>query len=186
MNTAALLAFIKKQPIGVACAGLCLGCLLLLYFRSEALDERQKTFDARTAEADKIETNVRNAEGLPAQVAAMQADGKEMGSRLIRASQLALNYRYFYRLVDETGVKLIGDIRQGQVLAGKGTTKTSYQAVPYTVTIQCTYPQVLGFLQRLQSGAHFCRITSATFSKIGGDNSDRLSATLNLDVMGLP
>jgi len=187
MNTAALVAFIKKQPIGFACGIICLACGLLLYFRSDVIAENQKLYEERSKQADMMETNVRNAKDLSAQVAAMQAASKEMESRLVRASQLALNYRYFYRIIDETGIKLNGDVRQNALPASGA--KAGYQSVPYNLSVQGSFPKLLAFLQRMESGGHFCRFNNINISKSQGrgeQGSDTLTVTVALDLMGVP
>lgn len=190
MNAAAITAIIKKQPIGFACGVICLVCGLLLYFRNDAIAENQKTYDERSAKADEMENNVRNAKDLPAQVAAMQAASKEFESRLVRASQLALNYRYFYRLVDEAGVKLSGDVRQGALPAATAGAKGLYQGVPYNVTVQGPFHRVLNFLQRLESAGRFCRFNTVNLTKVGSQTGsgadDMMNAALTIDLLGVP
>ncbi len=187
MSTADLIAFIKKQPIGFACGLICLACGLLLYFRGDVIAENQKIFDEKSAKADEMETNVRNAKDLSAQVAVMQAAGKELESRLVHVSQLALNYRYFYRLVDEIGIKLNGDVRQSTVpVTGP---KSRYQPVLYNIQVQGPFPKVLGLLQRLESANRFCRFNVVNLTKFAGraeDGSDLLMAALTLELLGVP
>lgn len=187
MTSADLIATFKKQPIGFACGALCLVIGALLYVRSDKIDDDQAEFEARSAERTKILANVRNAENLPKQVAELQSLAKEMDSRLIRPGQLAVNLQYFYKLEAENEVKLI-DIRQGNP---PKTAKSLYVGIPYTVTVQGTFKQVIAFLQRLEAGPHFCHFSVVTFSKAGGATADAggaaadMTLTLNLELLGL-
>ena len=109
MNTASLIAFIKKQPIGFSCVLLCIAFAIVLYFRSSKIDDYQSEYEAKSAERSQILANVRNSEHLREQVTEMQAHAKEMESRLIHAGQLAVNLQYFYKLEAENEVKLADD-----------------------------------------------------------------------------
>ena len=192
MTGADLLAMIKKQPIGVACGLICLICAALLYFRSDKIDESKAAYEAKSAEAAKILANVRNSEKLPAQVAEIQALAKEMDGRLIRASQLAVNLQYFYKLEAETEVKLL-DVRQNSIAKGG---KALYAGIPFNVSVQGTFKQVMSFLQKLENGPHFCHFISVNFNKSGGGaeagrsgggaDLSGLTITLNLELLGVP
>ncbi len=188
MTGADLTAILKKHPLGVACGLVTVVCAALLYQRSDNIGASQTELDARTAEATKMIANVRNSTGLAEQVAEIQAQRKELEGRLLKAGQLAVNLQYFYKLEAETEVKLQGDVRQG--MAAK--TNKSYIGVPFTVSVQGTYPQVVNFINKLQNGRHFCHITMATLNKGSGSDSAAAVAerdmmlTLNLELLGQP
>lgn len=183
MNSAELVATFKKQPIGFACGAICVVCAVLLYFRGDKIEENQAEFKAKSAEATKILDNVRNSEKLPAQVAETQALAKEMESRLIRAGQLAVNLQYFYKLEAETEVKLL-DIRQGTLPKGG---KTLYMGIPFNVAVTGSFKQVLLFLQKLETGPHFCHFLSVNFVKAAGTSGTAgITLTLNIELLGLP
>jgi Tfp pilus assembly protein PilO len=180
---------IKKHPIGFACGVIGVICAALLYFRSGKIDEYRAEYEAKSAEATKILANVRNSEKLPAQVSEIQVLSKEMESRLIRAGQLAVNLQYFYKLEAETEVKLV-DVRQGNLPRGS---KTLYAGIPFTVSVQGTFKQVLSFLQKLENGPHFCRFTAVVFAKQGSSEASRASGdtasinlSINLELLGVP
>lgn len=183
MTSADLLALLKKHPIGSACGLLCVICAVLLYFRSSKIDESRTEYEAKSAEASSIMANVRNSEKLPAQVAEIQALAKELDGRLIRASQLAVNLQYFYKLEAETEVKLL-DVRQGAMPRG---TKTLYTPIPFNVSVQGSFKQVLSFLQKLENGPHFCRFSSVVFSKQdAGTGTPGVNLSVNLELLGVP
>ncbi len=185
MTFADLMARVKKQPVGFACGLLCLLCAGWLYYRSGELELRQQEYDTKSAEAAKIISNVSISKNLPDQVTELQGYTKELDSRLVRAGQLALNQQYFYRLEAETEVKLI-DVRQSPV---PRTPKSLYTGVPFIVNVQGSYKQVMAFLQRLEKGRHFCRVTGSSVTKIAGmteQTGANMSLVLNLELLGQP
>jgi Tfp pilus assembly protein PilO len=191
MTSADLLAMIKKQPLGFACGLLCLICAGLLYFRGGKIAENRAAFETKSAEATRILANVRNSEKLADQVVEIQALSKEMESRLVRAGQLAVNLQYFYKLEAETEVKLL-DVRQG-VMPKAG--KTLYTGIPFNVSVQGSFRQVLAFLQKLENGPHFCRFSSVNYTKLasvaasrssGGGDLSAITLSINLELLGVP
>ena len=187
MTSADLIATLKKHPIGFACGAICLVCAGLLYVRSSKIDENQAEYEAKSAEKDKILANVRFAEKLPEQVAQIQGLTKELEGRLVHSGQLAVNLQYFYKLEAENEVKLT-DVRQGNPIKGS---KVLYVGIPYAISVQGSFKQVVAFLQRLENGPHFCRFTVMSFAKGGGTAADAggatsMTVTLNLELLGVP
>jgi Tfp pilus assembly protein PilO len=185
MTASDLSDFVKKQPVGVICALLSVALGATLYLRSGVIGDKQAEFDAKSIEAAKIISNVNNSKNLSDQVEEIKVLTKDLESRLVRAGQLAVNLQYFYKLEAENEVKLL-DIRQNAV--SKNSTGL-YQGIPYNLSIQGTYKQVMTFLNRLENGRHFCRFTSVVFNKApGSDISSQTTMTvsLSLELLGQP
>jgi Tfp pilus assembly protein PilO len=189
--------FIKKQPVALVCALICVGLALAIYFRRDALASAQSELDDKTAQEKHLKDNVdsanslnNKADRLDEQCAAMTQAIQAIEARLVHAdqSQLPTNLRYFYKLQSETQTKLI-DLRQtGQGPSTKNGGKAAYIGVSYSIGVQGSYPQLLGFLRRLENGEHFSRVKGVTLSG-GGDaagKAENLSLSLNLDLLGLP
>jgi Tfp pilus assembly protein PilO len=188
MNSADLIATVKKQPVGVVCGVLCLVFAAVLYVRSDKIEESQTEYDAKSAEAARILTNVSNSKNLPEQAAEMQALSKELDARLIHAGQLAVNLQFFYKLEAETEVKL-ANVNQGT----PAKTKTQFLAIPFTLAVQGTYKQLFTLLHRLEDRSHFCHFSNVSFTKSGGGGgdtsgtaADAMTMNLNIELLGLP
>ncbi len=187
MTSAELIATVKKQPVGFVCGALCLVCAGLLYFRGDKLDEGQKDYDAKSAESARILANVSNSKNLPEHLAEIQAQAKELESRLVQAGQLAVNLQFFYKLEAETEVKLL-DVHQNNPPRGA---KSLYVGIPYSLTVQGSYKQLLTLLHRLEDGSHFCHFSSIGISKAGGSTDvagpgAMMTMSLNIELLGLP
>jgi len=186
MTNEQLFALLKKHPIGFGCGLLAVICAVVLYLRGDLIAENQTEADKQAASAARALTNIKNATNLPEQLAEAQAMTKELEDRLMRAGQLASNLQYFYKLEAENEVKLL-DVRQGSVASGKGAGQKNYSGVPYTVSIQGGYKQVMQFIQRLEAGRHFCRFINASFSKqTGTAYAQGMAVTLNIEILGTP
>jgi Tfp pilus assembly protein PilO len=190
MTGADLTAFAKKHPLGVTCLVIALASGVALYFRADAIGVSQTEYEAKSSEAAKMIANVKNAPGLEEQVAEMQELGKELDSRLVKAGQLAVNLQYFYKLEADHGVKFL-DVRQtaSTRTARPGAPKTIFTPVPFTLSVEGTYDQLVKFLGALQNGRHLCRINSAVLNKpnaAANSEASKLTLALNLELLGQP
>jgi hypothetical protein len=184
MTNAELMAFIKKNPISVGCGALAIALGALIYFRGGVIPEAEAELAQKSADAERHAANLRNSDDLKAQLDTIAAANKEVESRLIRAGQLGLNQQYFYLLERETGVKLLEFRPGGLTSAAKGS-KTAFNPVQFTIAVNGTLPQVMDFLFRLESGAHYCRVNSAQlFTAAGGRTA--MTLQLSLELLGLP
>jgi Tfp pilus assembly protein PilO len=182
-----VIAFVKKNPIGFGCGALCLVLVAAMYYRSELVPATETELEQQSAEAERLGSNLKNAAQLQEQFDAMIAAGKQVDARLVHPSDPAKNQQYFFKLEADTGTKI--ECHQNTLPAEKDR-KTIYLSVPYTVTVQGDYPQILNFLRRLESGAHYCRVLSASLTSGGalvGEGTDSpLTLSLNLELLGQP
>ncbi|MFZ5494209.1 MAG: hypothetical protein ACOZE5_02585 [Verrucomicrobiota bacterium] len=191
MTGADLIAFAKKHTIGTICVLLVVACGVLLYFRWGALAASQAEYEAKSTEAAKMIANVKNAPSLEEQVAEIQQLSKELESRLIKPGQLAVNLQYFYKLEADNEVKLL-DVRQNTPARRAGG-KPVFMPVPFSLTVQGPYANVMKFLGGLQTGRHFCRILNSNLTRSGGASEggsaparQEYSLVLNVELLGQP
>ena len=182
-----VIAFIKKNPIGIGCGALCLVLAAVMYYRSDLVPASEAELEQQSIEAERLAGNLKNAAQLQEQLDAMIAAGKQVEARLVHPGDLAKNQQYFFKLEAETGTKI--DCRQNPLPADKDR-KTIYLSVPYSVTVQGDYSQVLSCLRRLENGISYCRVLSATLTAGGAGAGDAanvpLTLVLNLELLGQP
>jgi hypothetical protein len=184
MSNQDLQAFIRKNPISVVCAVLAMGLVAAIYIRSGEVPAAEEELAQRLATAQRYAANVTYSVNLTEQYEALVTARTEIESRLVRASQLGINNQYFFKLESETGVTMI-DFRQGQIAAVRGA-RAAYSPVPFTVAVQGNMAQALRYLNLLESGAHYCRVLSASFMPVGAVRPGYLSVSLNLELLGQP
>jgi hypothetical protein len=184
MTNQEAVALLKKNPISVGCAVVCLAVGVLSYFRSDAIPTKEAELAAKSAEGERHALNKINSHDLKEHYDALVAANKEIDSRLVRSSQLAVNSQYFYKLETATGVKLISDPRQTGQTAPKGTQK--FTSVAFAVAAQGDLSQLLNFLHQLENGEHYCRILNAQLSGNSVKREAPLNLQLTLELLGLP
>lgn len=191
MTGADLAALLRKQPFASVCVFIALASAVAIYFRADAVSEAQAAYQAREDEAQKMELNVRHLAGLAEQTAELQESARQLEARVVRSSQLANNLQLFYRLENETGVRLL-DSRQGNLPTPRsGAPRGLYVPVPFTVAAQGTFAQVHAFLHRLESAPHFLRLSQVTLTKLDAGRTDglstgQMSVSLNVEMLGTP
>lgn len=194
MTGADLIALIKKHPVAFVAGFIAIACVAWGYVHSDAVEDARTEFERKETQARKMADNVRHAAGLEEQTAEIKDAAQQLESRLVRAGQLATNLQFFYRLENETGVKLL-DARQVQLPPAKANApRTLYIGVPFNLSAQGTYPEVLEFVRRIEAGPHFSRFGSVTFTKAAAPTgrvsttapSEQLTVTLTVEMLGTP
>lgn len=184
MTNEELMAFVKKNPISVGCGVVSLALLASLYFRSDLKTNAETLLAEKSAEGERLASNIRHSDGLDEDLARVTAANKEIDSRLVKISELGNNSQFFYRLEGETGVKLI-DFRQLTHTPGKA--KGAFTPVGFSVSAEGDMRQLLHFLRLLESGTHYCRVLTASITNRGpAARNPALTISLNLELLGAP
>ena len=182
-----VIAFVKKNPIGFGCGALCLALAAAMYYRADLVPASEAELEQQATEAERLAGNLKNAAQLQEQLDAMIVAGKQVEARLVHPGDLAKNQQYFFKLEAETGTKI--DCRQNPLPAEEDR-KTLYLSVPYSVTVQGDYAQVLSLLRRLENGTSYCRVLGATLAAGAAGAGDAanvpLTLVLNLELLGQP
>jgi hypothetical protein len=184
-----VIAFVKKNPIGVGCGVLSLALAAAIYYRSDLVPAAQAELDQKATLSDRLAANLKYGKDLPEQYQQFMDYNKAIDSRLVSARDLLGNGQYFYSLESVTGIK-IGFSQITNAAQIKKAPNASFVPVAFNVNAQGTYPQLLDFLTRLENGLHFCRVLNARCAKATGgaavNNPDLLSLTLTLELLGQP
>lgn len=183
MSNEELTAFLKKNLIAVVCVLISIGVGLALYLRSDLLPEAEKKFGEDAEKAALLAANIQNMEQLKEQHGSIVASNQKMVDRMIRVGQLAENLQYFYRIESDTNAKLT-DLRQNPWYPpGRGASKTVYKVVSFNVTAQGTYSQLMDMLRRVESGEHYCRVTSFGMRPTGDIRGSAITMNLSLELL---
>jgi Tfp pilus assembly protein PilO len=182
VNFPGFIIFVKKHPIGMGCAVLALLLAVMTFVRAGSLTEYEALLVERTDQSDRLKNNLRYSAQMDEHLAIMQQAVEEIESKAINPGALATNLQFFYRLEEELGLTL-QELRQGIVVESKEPRE--YLAVPYTVSVQGTYLQLLDLLQRLEQGERVVQFTTANISPSRGIEAQRADPTNPLLVLTL-
>lgn len=184
MTNEEALVMIRKNPISFGCGVLSFLLAVGSYLRMEALPDAEAELTQKSALAERLALNLKHSAQLKEQSEAMVAASAAIDTRIIRASQLGNNTQYFYKIESATGVKIL-DLRQTTSTVAKPV-KGTYAPVSFALTVQGSFPQVLGFLRQLEHGTHYSRVLTATCSTNAAQRTSPLTLALTLELLGLP
>jgi hypothetical protein len=187
MATIKLPNFIKKQPLALGCAFVCLALAAAIYFRKDTLAQAQADLEDQATQGKHLAENVTDANKLDEQLTAISEASQAIEERLVNPDRIPINQGYFYEIGLATQTK-ITVLQQGAV--SKTVGRAAYIRVNYTIDVTGTYPQLLDFLRRVENGEHFSHVISLTLGN-GGETSSKttnplLALTLSLELLGLP
>lgn len=186
----ALAVAVKKRPLLFICVLSSLALLVGIYYRSDARAKAEATLEQKTKEGSLLKTNIANATMLEEQLTALKAANNQVASRLVNPGDLALNLQYFYKIESETGTKLL-DLRQSKQPdstkgGAKNTSKAAYIGVPYIVSVEGEFNQIISFLRRLENGPRFSRLSNFSLVTNSPVGASVLTLSLNLELLGQP
>jgi Tfp pilus assembly protein PilO len=164
---------IRRYPLVSSCVAvmMLLGAANYYFFDQRALLASQHD-DARVY-GERMMTVLAGHTRLTAQVGTTQEAVELIERNLIVESDLAENLGYFYKLETASRAR-IAQISQlnAQTLSGN-----PFKAVPFSVRVTGSYPQIIGFIRALETGPRLARIREYEFTR-----SDAKAGTLAMDL----
>lgn len=101
-------------------------------------------------------------------------------ANLASEADLAGNLDYFYQIEKTTRVRLTNLSQlSSQPPAGEG----AFIAIPFSLRLSGSYPQILSYLHALETGPRLARIKNYRFSQA---SADALTADLTVEMLGRP
>ncbi len=101
-------------------------------------------------------------------------------ANLATESDLAGNLDYFYQIEKTTRVKLTN---LSQLSSQPPANETDFLAIPFSLRLTGSYPQILSYLHALETGSRLVRLKTYRFNQSG---SEALSADLTIEMLGRP
>lgn len=165
IETKNVVAAFKRRPLLFVCGALVVGLALATYFRLGVRDE----VETKLAEREKVllrhSNNAKFSAQLESQLETLRKANSKIAEGALRVGELARNQQMFFRLEAETGVKLL-DLRQLTVAPlAKGAAASTYVAIPFSLTVEGDYAQIMNFLLRLDREATLARVTGGSISR---------------------
>lgn len=183
MNLAGLEASLRSNLPGVALGGLVLLMGAISFWRSDALAVAEKQLAQKQVLANRLGRNVKQAAQLPAQTAALSAARQALDARILRGGEIGPHAEFFYRLEREAGVKLTELRPQPAPPPPKGAAPRVIP-VPFTLSVQGSWPQLLEFLELLESDDRYVRVQTMSIVANPANRQEALSTTLAVELAG--
>lgn len=185
MNLAGTIESLRSNLPGVALGGLVLVLGTVSFWRSDALEAAEKQLATKQVLANRLGRNVKQAAELPEQAATLSASRQTIEARILRGAEIGPHAEFFYRLEREAGVKLTELRPQPAPPLPKGAAPRVIP-VPFSLSLQGSWPQVLGFLELLEADERYVRVQLMSVVANPANRQEALSATLALELLGRP
>jgi hypothetical protein len=185
MNPSVAVQSLRSNLPGFALGGLVLLLGAVSLWRSDALGAAEKQLATKQVLANRLGRNLKQAAQLPEQTAALKAARQAVETRILRGAEIGPQAEFFYRLERETGVKL-SELRPQPVQPPSKGASPDVVPVPFTLSLQGSWPQVLGFLELLESDDRYIRVQTMSVVANPANRQETLSATMAVELLGRP
>jgi Tfp pilus assembly protein PilO len=145
------------------------------------LETRQQK---RAREGDVMLKSIARGSQLRTELAVARAATQRITENLVVEKNIPENFWYFYKIERDTQVKLI-ELQQRPASLQDADTSATYKRVPYSLRLTGSYRSVIAYLQRLENGSHFGRITSFQLQRQDPTTSN-VVLQINLELLGFP
>jgi hypothetical protein len=196
MNSQLIITKCKSYPIAAVSVVVTIILILVINLRGMGHAELQNRYDEANRGWIRMEENLfKNSVNLETHLETAETITQDVRERLIRPSQLAQNYQYFYRLESSTGVK-INNLQQqpsaprppaeNGARRGAPAPEPLFSQVGYTMSLTGSFNGVLNFLHALENGPHFYQLKNFTLQRGGEADTREISVTMIFDLLGQP
>lgn len=172
----------KRYLFSAVCVGLCL--LLLIGATILWLDQRQLSLRAqlRTAQGEAVLAALAAGPALRESLAQVRATTARIQENLMAEPNLADNLWYFYNFETTNRVRLSN---LQQLFTAGGDPASGYKLIPYSLRVTGTFPQVMGFLQALETGPKLAQIRAFSLDRID-PAGEQIAMQLEVSILGRP
>lgn len=195
MNTETITAKFRQYPVAFVAVGVSILLIVGLYVRSMGMADLAARQEKLASEWETMEKDVfKNSVNLETHLEKADAISQDVRKRLIRSSELAKNYQYFYRLESSTGVRISSlqqetsapppPRRQGG--DGSPPAPALFSKVGYKMSVKGQFSELLDLLKALEDGEHFYQLKTFSLQRNTDSKERQLSLTLNFDLLGNP
>ena len=177
-----LLKQMRRTPF-FAC---CILLFVLLNIANYFLWQRQQSIAARHEELKRSGENMFSAlaghNRIVSQLTTVDEALKKIDQNLVLETDLAENLGYFYQIETLSRVRLT---QLNQLSSQPATEDNPYKAIPFSLRVTGSYPQLIGFIRELESGPRLARIKTFDFSRTEA-KSAAVSLGLTVELLGSP
>ncbi len=179
---AQLAAFTRRNPIAVVSILLFLGLGISDYFLWKRQVELYRRHDRVQQQSNDQNLQLAGEARVQSQVDVVEKAVNHIEANLVPEPDLAGNSDYFYQFEKSTGVHLTDLSQLNSQSAGEDN---PYRAIPFSVRLTGTFPQVLSFVRALEDGPRLLRIRRFSFARAPG-SADSVGLDLTVEMLGHP
>ncbi|MFT4900826.1 MAG: hypothetical protein ACI81V_000093 [Lentimonas sp.] len=189
MNGLMIVQVLKKYPIAVIASCILFVLLGLLFLRGGIVPRLEQIESELSQTLRVFDTNERNAQGLPADLEALNLQVAKIPKFLFVPSERALNTNFFYTFEDQVDI-VITDIKQvsdtDPVLSKGGPHALQlYSVLVYDISVGVDFYGFLKLLHAIHGADHVMRVSEFQLKENNSPQvgADSLSARIRVVVL---
>ena len=169
----------RKYPVATVCAAITLLSLGAIFYLNGVVSDLENQRQMREHEGENSLAKLVSGPPLRAELNIVREARQRLDDNLVIEENLADNLWYFYKIEDQTGVRL----RELRQVNGGLQFNSKFRRVPYEIDAVGTYAQIAHFLRAVETGSRLAKITSfALHHKEGGGTV--IDAELTIELLG--
>jgi Tfp pilus assembly protein PilO len=167
-------AFLRRYRYCAGCAVVTLVAILGAWFLRGEIRILQLMLSDRAKQGNETLSTLVGGSTTRQELAFVREVTRRIDENLLVETNLAENLWYFYKLEEQTKVRLP---ELHQLSSPPNDKSPLYRRIPYTLRITGTYEQVAAFVLALETGPRLVKITNFSYSR-----ADPQGSTLALDL----
>ena len=172
--------FFRRYAYAAACVGLALLLSAGAWWLQREIADLRLVHADRAKQGEAMLSTLVGGSTTRQELSDIREATRRIDENLVVESNLAENLWYFYKLEEQTRVKLPELNQMGSPSTDKSPL---YRRVPYNLKVTGSFEQVAAFLQALETGPRLVKIRSFTFGREGAGGLE-LGLDLSIDVLG--
>lgn len=174
------LSLLNRYRYCAGCLVVAIAALLGAWFLRGEIALLQLTLADRAKQGEATLSTLIGGSTTRQELAFIREVGRRIDENLVVEANLAENLWYFYKLEEQTKVRLPELHQQNSPANDKSPL---YRRVPYTLRVVGTFEQVASFLQALETGPRLVKITAFNFGR-ADTTGVNLALDLSLEFLG--
>lgn len=179
----------KQNPLLAAGLAVILFCVGFIWLRANQMNRLTVREDELINQLETIRENIKHSKNIEQDIQDLEAQVAAIKERLFVKEERAINVNFFYKFEEKLNI-LISEVEQLDeenlrfVKNGPDELKL-YSAIPYSITLDGTFQEILKFLYEIYQLEAIMRVTDFQVDAISkGDGLSRnLVATLRVAVL---
>lgn len=180
-----ILGLVRRYPYGVVCVIVTLACAAGIWYLRGENEAIHAVAQEKQRDGEKILALLVTGSTQRQELDRVREATRRIEENLLIETNLAENLWYFYKLEEQTRVRLP---ELHQLSSPPGDRQPLYKRIPYSLRVVGTHEQVAAFLQALETGPRLVNITAFTLARRGVEpgnaSSGALSLDLNIELLG--
>lgn len=172
--------WLRRYGYVAACALVSLGLAALAWYLKGDYDQFETLHRQREKEGQEMLALLVGGSTLRQELEYVRGTTRRIDENLVTEANLAENLWYFYKLEEQTKVRLP---ELHQLNSPLGDKSPLYRRVPYTLRVTGTYDQVAAFLLALETGPRLVKIVTFNLTRTEPGGS-ALSLDIAIELLG--